>query len=120
MSLTDIKQIQESLKKRERNTRERNETFRCATLEKAKAVVGKYFAAYPGAVVYFTGSIVKPGAFSPGSDIDIAVEGFPGSRLDLYTDLSSLLDQPIDIILMETCHFADSIRRNGIQVSISP
>ncbi len=117
MSFTDIKQIRENLQKRDLKIGEQNETFRRDTLEKAKAVLGKYFAAYPGTVVYLTGSIVKRGAFSSGSDIDIAVESFPGSRLDLYADLSYLLEQPIDIIIMEKCHFAESIRRNGLLIS---
>ncbi len=120
MTFTDIKQIRENLQRRELKIREQNETLRLKTLEKAKAVLGEYFAAYPGTLVYLTGSIVKRGAFSNGSDIDIAVEGFPGSRLDLYTDLSYLIEWPIDVIIMEKCHFAESIRRNGILVSKNP
>ncbi len=120
MTFTDIKQIRENLQRRELKIREQNETLRLKTLEKAKAVLGAYFAAYPGTAVYLTGSIVKRGAFSKGSDIDIAVEGFPGSRLDLYTDLSYLIEWPIDVIIMEKCHFAESIRRNGILVSKNP
>jgi uncharacterized protein len=117
MSFTDIKQIRETLQKRELKRREHNETLRRDTLEKAKTAIRNYFAAYPGTTVYLTGSIVKPGAFFTGSDIDIAVENFPGSRLDLYTDLSYLIEWPIDVIIMEKCHFADSIRRNGILIS---
>lgn len=118
MSLVDIKQVRENLQKKELKRRGHNETLRLGTLEKAKAVIRNYFSAYPGTTVYLTGSIVKPGAFSAASDIDVAVEGFPGSRLDLYTDLSSLIDWPIDIVIMERCEFADSIQQNGILVSI--
>ncbi len=116
MDIADIKQIRENLQRRELKRRQRNETLRRETLERTKVVLSAYFVAYPGTTVYLTGSIVKPGAFSACSDIDIAVDGFPGSRLDLYAELSELFDRPIDIIILESCPFADSIRRNGILV----
>ncbi len=119
MSTKDIKKIRENLQRRELKRRELNEKLRRETLEKVKADIRKYFAAYTGTTVYLTGSIVKPGAFSSGSDIDIAVEGFPNSRLDLYADLSCLIKHPIDIIIMESCTFADSIRHNGILIDTS-
>ena len=119
MSPADIKQVRATLRKKELKRWERNETLRLDTLEKAKTVIRNYFAAYPGTSVYLTGSIVKPGAFSTASDIDMAVEDFPGNRLDLFTDLSSLIDWPIDIIIMERCEFADSIRRNATPIQKS-
>ena len=117
MNASDIQQIRENLQRRDLKRRQQNETLRRDTLEKAKAVIGTFFAGYPGTVVYLTGSVVKPGAFSADSDIDIAVEGFPGSRLDLYASLSVLFEQPIDIIILEKCHFAEHIRRNGLLVN---
>ncbi len=117
MSDTDIQQIRKNLQRRDLKRWQQNETLRRDTLEKAKAVIGEFFAAYPRTAVYLTGSIVKPGVFSAGSDIDIAVEGFPGSRLDLYASLSVLFDQPIDIIILERCHFAERIRRNGLFIN---
>ena len=118
MDFTDIKQVRATLQNKELKRREHNEALRLDTLENAKVVIRNYFSAYPGTTVYLTGSIVKPGAFSAASDIDVAVEGFPGSRLDLYTDLSSLIGWPIDIVIMERCGFANSIRRNGTLVYI--
>ncbi len=116
MSTIDIKQIRKNLQRRDLKNRELNERLRREMFEMTKAVIRKYFSAYPGTTVYLTGSIVRPGVFSTGSDIDIAVDGFPGSRLDLYADLSCLIKHPIDIIILESCTFADSIRRNGILI----
>ena len=120
MNVADIKKIRKSLQTREFKRREHNETLRLETLAKAKSVIRQYFSACPGTQVYLAGSIIRPGAFSAGSDIDIAVDGFSGSRLDLYADLSYQFDRPIDIIIMDTCHFADSIRHNGLLVISSP
>ena len=116
MGTTNIKELRNNLQKRELKRQEQYESLRLRTLEEAEAVIRKYFSTYPGTRVYLTGSITKPGRFAADSDIDIAVDGFPGSRLDLYSDLSELFDLPIDIIIMETCQFAESIHRNGILV----
>ena len=75
-----------------------------------------FFEKYPNCNVYLTGSIVKPGSFSDRSDIDIAVENYTGSRLDLFMELSELIDLPIDLIIMERCHFIDQIREKGVRV----
>ena len=75
-----------------------------------------FFKNHPECNVYLTGSIIRPGSFSDGSDIDIAVENYTGSRLDLFMQLSELIDLPVDLIIMERCHFVDQIRENGVRV----
>ena len=53
-----------------------------------------------------------------GSDIDIAVENYTGTRLDLFMELSDLIDLPVDLIIMERCQFADQIKEMGIRVCL--
>jgi len=93
-----------------------NEIRRIQQLEHVCDKLKLFFQKYPGCDVYLTGSIVNPGFFTDGSDIDIAVENFKGSRLDLFMELSELLDMPVDLIIMERCHFSDRIREAGVRV----
>ena len=108
--------IKENLRARDLKQKEGREVRR---KERLKYVCGKlklYFKNYPECNVYLTGSIVRPGAFSNGSDIDIAVENYPGGRLDLFMELSELIDLPVDLIIIERCQFADHIREKGVRV----
>jgi predicted nucleotidyltransferase len=108
--------IKENLKEKDLKQKQCREIRR---KEQLKYVCGKlklYFKDYPECNVYLTGSIVRPGSFSDGSDIDIAVENYPGSRLDLFMKLSELIELPVDLIIMERCQFADQIREKGVRV----
>ena len=66
--------------------------------------------------VYLFGSVAEKGKFRRNSDIDIAVKGL--DKFDYYEfvgEISSLMDQRVDVILLEKCHFSNAIRKKGIK-----
>lgn len=105
--------IRKNLQKREQERRQQRESLRQARLQEVEKLLIQYFSAFPATKVYLFGSILVPGHFTPDSDIDIAVENHPQDRLDLYSALSRLLPYPVDVVVMEQCHFASDIRQNG-------
>ncbi len=119
MSELELLDIKKKLKEKSFNEKLNKEKIRQNLIVHVKNALIKYFSDYPGCNVYLTGSIVRPGLFSDSSDIDIAVENFRGSRLDLFMELSELFDIPIDLIIMERCHFSEHIRERGIVVCLS-
>ena len=62
------------------------------------------------------GSLVRPGRFGPRSDVDIAVPRLePRAYFTLMGHLEEGLEREIDLVALDTCHFADSIRRMGLR-----
>ena len=62
------------------------------------------------------GSIVRPGCFCARSDVDIAVHDLvPRAWFALMGHLEDGLERDIDLVTIETCHFADWIRRTGLR-----
>ena len=62
------------------------------------------------------GSVVRPGRFSDRSDVDIAVPDLePRAYFALMGHLEEGLEREIDLVSIDTCHFADSIRRMGLR-----
>ena len=48
--------------------------------------------------------------------VTVAVKGL--NKFDYYEfvgEISCLMDQRVDVILLEKCHFADAIRKKGIK-----
>ncbi|ETR74148.1 MAG: hypothetical protein OMM_06492 [Candidatus Magnetoglobus multicellularis str. Araruama] len=57
---------------------------------------------YDWDMLYILGSLVKEGAFTNRSDIDIAISGF--NKFEHYrfiADISSLIERDVDVILLE-------------------
>ena len=113
---SEIAHIRQNLREKSLRKKQAEELRRKELLGSIIDRLKLYFGKYPGCNVYLTGSIVKPGSFSDRSDIDIAVENYTGSRLDLFMELSELIDLPVDLIIMERCHFIDQIREKGVRV----
>ncbi len=111
--------IRENLKEKSLKEKLGREQLRKNLLLHVRQTLTAFFKNYPECNVYLTGSIVRPGLFSPGSDIDIVVENFQGSRLDLFIELSELFDIPVDLIIMERCHFSENIRNRGEVVCLA-
>ena len=62
------------------------------------------------------GSVVRPGRFRARSDVDIAVPDLePRDYLALMGHLEEGLEREIDLVAIDACHFADSIRRTGLR-----
>ncbi len=119
MSESELLDIKKNLKEKSFNEKLNKEKIRQNLIVHVKDTLKEFFTDYPGCNVYLTGSIVRPGLFSYSSDIDIAVENFKGSRLDFFMELSELFDIPIDLIIMERCHFSEHIRDSGIVVCLA-
>lgn len=65
--------------------------------------------------VYVFGSLAQPGRFRPDSDLDVAVSGMPDA--DFFPFAAALtreMARDADVIMLEQCHFAAKIRREGI------
>ena len=62
------------------------------------------------------GSVVRPRRFGKRSDVDVAVPDLePRAYFALMGHLEDGLERDIDLVPLDTCHFADSIRRTGLK-----
>ena len=62
------------------------------------------------------GSVVRPGRFDERSDVDVAVSDLePRDFFALMGHLEEGLERDVDLVLIDTCHFADWIRRTGLK-----
>jgi predicted nucleotidyltransferase len=95
--------------------RKRWETLRQTRLAEVMRQLQLLGPAHGVSEAYVFGSLAQPGRFTDQSDIDIAVV-MPKERFfDLAAELSRALHTDVDLIPLERCHFADKIRREGIQ-----
>ncbi len=116
MDKKELLTIKSNLQQIDQCAKQERERLREKTLSEVRQILKAYFSPFPDTQVYVFGSLIAPGAFYKTSDVDIAVEDHPESRLDLYAALSAQIPYPIDIIIMEKCPFADSIRAHGMRV----
>ena len=62
------------------------------------------------------GSVVRPGRFDARSDVDIAIPAVePGSYFTLAGHFEDGLERDVDLVTIDTCHFADTIRQTGLR-----
>jgi len=96
---------------REAAARERQ---RIETLARLKESLGDLL---PAERVWLFGSLVKSGRFAETSDVDIALEHEPESTplYRLQSLLSERVGREVDIVTLDHCHFAEAIRREGVQ-----
>ena len=60
------------------------------------------------------GSIDRPGHFDANSDVDVAVGELPArDYFTLKSHLEHALCREVDLVELDRCHFAASIRRTG-------
>ena len=69
----------------------------------------------PGEKVIVFGSLVRPGAFNDGSDVDLALEREPRQMSDyqLASRLMEILQRPVDVVLLEKSRLREKILREG-------
>lgn len=96
-----------------RKRRER-EALRLVVQVRALQLLDESPVALDEAILF--GSVVRPGRFSPRSDVDVAVPDLePRDFFALMGHLEEGLEREIDLVPIDTCHFADSIRRTGLR-----
>ena len=95
---------------------EQEEKLRQDILHYTRKVVNNYFADKKVSHVYLAGSLLHAHRFRQHSDIDIAVEGLKDDYFKIKSELEGLLDRDVEIIELEQCRFAKSIRERGERV----
>ena len=64
---------------------------------------------------YIFGSATRPYKFHQNSDVDLGVEEIdPIAHFSAISLLSAYLEREVDIIRLDSCHFAHRIRSTGI------
>ena len=96
-----------------RHARERQ---RLHTVDKVWNAIEQLRHTYQWDDLYIFGSATKPERFTEYSDIDIGIEGL--NKLLHYrfiADLSGLIEGEVDVVRLEDCSFAETIRAQGIR-----
>ncbi len=100
-------------------TRERaaeREKLRMRLLEQIDCALTALEQKYHWDDTYLFGSVAQKGKFRRNSDIDIAISGL--NKLEHYAftgEISELLDKSVDVVLLEECIFAESIKEKGLK-----
>jgi predicted nucleotidyltransferase len=110
------KQFDFSLWKRSNKKRHRDwEAYRLTVFNQLWNVLTVMSEKYQWNTLVIFGSLIREGCFSPSSDIDIGVSGLNKfSHYSFVSELSSMLNHDVDVILLEECSFAQSIVSKGI------
>ncbi|MCA9964278.1 MAG: nucleotidyltransferase domain-containing protein [Anaerolineales bacterium] len=83
-------------------------------LHSLRQLLNKRAAEFGVEIAYVFGSLIRPNRFTTRSDVDIAVESVaPGQFIPFKVLLETTLKRDVGLILLEKCHFADDIRREG-------
>ncbi len=114
--LYDINLIRDKAKLSRDKYLEYCELLRISELKKSITILKQFLKSYPDLHMYLFGSITQSGQFTKNSDIDIAIDNFKGSRLDIYLELEELFSRKIDLIILEKCTFRDDIVNRGIKI----
>ncbi|MBX3744336.1 MAG: nucleotidyltransferase domain-containing protein [Verrucomicrobiae bacterium] len=90
----------------------RREELRLAVLERLREVLPRWLG---WDEVWVFGSVVRPGQFREGSDVDIALEREPEgvTIYRLQAELSEVLGREVDVVLLSESRFAEAVRREG-------
>lgn len=91
--------------------------------EERKLVLNRLFSLLPEAAtrfdfrqIYLFGSLATERRFQAHSDVDLAVVKLPAEHFfPLAAFLASHLGREVDLVMLEDVHFADKIRREGIE-----
>ncbi|MGB9662983.1 MAG: nucleotidyltransferase family protein [Moorellaceae bacterium] len=118
---TDWAAIRQSWKCRAQNKRQAEGERRNLALDRARAVARHLKERYRVKNVYLFGSLVWGKHFSPRSDIDLLVEGFP-SRANYWRAVSEAEEIaapfPVSLVLMEgaVSSLVDRVLREGMHL----
>ena len=92
--------------------REQAERMRLEALARLREAVRTVL---PGQAIYVYGSVVRPGEFREGSDVDVALVTEPPDRsiYRVQSELTELVGRPVDICLLEETRLREKIIREG-------
>ena len=103
---TDV--LDRAIERRQRSA----EQLRAATRERLVQALEAAPVLVEQAIIF--GSVNRPGYFDANSDIDIAVGELPArDYFTLKSHLEFALCRAVDLVELDRCHFAASIRRTG-------
>jgi len=92
------------------------EKLRISVLQKINKALKTLENKYNWDDTYLFGSVAQKGKFRRNSDIDIAISGL--NKLEHYSftgDISETLNMRVDVVLLEECPFANSIKEKGLK-----
>jgi predicted nucleotidyltransferase len=91
---------------------QRRERLRAEVRQRLREVLAQTI---PGRRVVVFGSLARPGRFSEGSDIDLALESEPPgmSLYQLASRLAEGLGRRVDVVLLHESRLQDKILREG-------
>ena len=94
---------------------QKNEVARSALLQQTLAALDALGPKFGIERAYIFGSLLQPGRFHAASDVDIAVENIdPEQHFTAISQLMTVLGRNVDLIRLDTCHFAQRIREQGL------
>lgn len=96
-------QMREYFDKKAAERQTRNEELRLQAIKDADAIIAMIIDKYNPKTIYQWGSVLKPNAFSPISDIDIAIEGLNSVEnfFALVNEADEMTRFPVDIVEVE-------------------
>jgi predicted nucleotidyltransferase len=88
------------------------ERLRLETRDRLRQALHRFLR---GAEIIVFGSLIRPHAFHPRSDVDIAVQSVPAemSIHRLQAEMEDFLDRPDDLVELSRCRFRAAIEREG-------
>jgi predicted nucleotidyltransferase len=97
--MTDVETARRYYRQREARRRAQREAERQYWLQRARQVISHLAPDYPGVrQAALFGSLVKPGQFRPGSDIDVAIDcGTPETESAFWRALERELGRDVDV-----------------------
>ena len=111
----DPNEAKQFLRAREARERNQREEVRKTVLTRVVACLQKRFQ-NTTVEVYLVGSVIRPFAFTAHSDIDIVLKNYQGDRFALWAELEKEIEQVVEVILFEGCHFQEFVVKEGLKV----
>ena len=117
MRSTDIEAVRQYYHEREARRRAQREAERQWWLQRVREAISRLALQYPGVrQVYLFGSLVQPGRFRPGSDVDVAVEcDTLETESAFWRALERDLERDVDVRPL-TGAIAETVANGGEQV----
>ncbi len=117
LSSEAIKTYRRAARRQAQNRFQTQEKRRQRARQAVSEAIGRVLPRYPTVQrAYLFGSVTRPGAFKPGSDIDVGIEGANMALcFDIWRDVEKAIPEwPLDVRPLDGDDlFAERIRRKG-------